>query len=148
MTFTERISEDLKSALKAGDQVRLTTIRSIRASLIELAKRGSGTVSAEEEVGALLAAAKKRKEAIELYDKAGRKDLADLERAELAIIQQYLPPQMTREAAATIVDQIVAATGATGLKDIGKVMPAAMKEMKGKIDGSVVQELVKSRLGS
>lgn len=148
MTLTERINDDLKAAMKSGDQVRLNTVRSIRAILIELSKRGTGAITADEEVQALIAAAKKRKEAIEMYEKAGRKDLADTERQELSVIQEYLPKQMTREEADAVVARVIGDTGASGPKDMGKVMGPVMKELKGKIDGSVIQELVKSRLGS
>lgn len=148
MTLTERINEDLKTAMKSGDRDRLNTVRSIRALLIELSKRGTGVVSADDEVQALIAAAKKRKEAIEVYDQAGRKDLADTERRELAVIQEYLPKPLTKDEAAVVVARIVEQTGAAGPKDMGKVMPSVMKELKGKIDGSVIQELVKNRLGS
>lgn len=148
MTLTERINDDLKAAMKSGDQVRLNTVRSIRAILIELSKRGTGAITPEEEVQALIAAAKKRKEAIELYEKAARKDLADTERQELAVIQGYLPKQLTREEADAVVMRVIADSGASGPKDMGKVMGPVMKELKGKIDGAIIQELVKSRLGS
>ena len=147
MSLTDQINTDLKAAMKSGDQVRLNAVRSIRALLIELSKRGTGTVTPEDELTALLAAAKKRKEAIELYDAAGRKDLADIERTELSVIQIYLPQPMSKEDAASVVTRIVTESGALGMKDMGKVMPAAMKELKGKIDGGIIQELVKTRLG-
>jgi hypothetical protein len=148
MTLTERITEDLKAVMKSGDAVRLTTIRSIRAALIDLSKRGTGSaITPEEEVTALLAAAKKRKEAIEMYEQGGRADLVALEQRELAIITEYLPKQMTREEAESIVARIIAETGAAGAKDFPKVMPQAMKELKGKIDGKAVQEIVRQRLG-
>ncbi|MEK6650309.1 MAG: GatB/YqeY domain-containing protein [Bacteroidota bacterium] len=147
MSLTDQINADLKVAMKSGDKVRLNTVRSIRALLIELSKRGTGAVSADDELAALLAAAKKRKEAIEVYDSAGRKDLADIERTELAVIQEYLPQPMTRDDAAAVIVRIVEQSGASTMKDLGKVMPSAMKELKGKVDGSVIQELVKARLG-
>lgn len=148
MTLTERINADLKAAMKSGDQVRLNTVRSIRAVLIELSKRGTGAITPEDEVQALITAAKKRREAIEMYEKAGRRDLADTEGQELAVIQEYLPKQMTKEEAAAVVARVITETGASGPKDMGKVMGPVMKELKGKIDGAVIQELVKSRLGS
>jgi len=149
MTLTERINEDLKASMKSGDQLRLTTIRSIRAALSDLAKRGTGTAATpEEEVTALLAAAKKRKEAIEMYEKAGRTDLADQEQKELAIITEYLPKQMTAQEAEAVVLRLIGETGASGAKDFSRVMPLAMKELKGKIDGKLVQELVRKNLGA
>ena len=148
MALTEIINEDLKAAMKSGDSVKLNTIRSIRAQMIELSKRGTGTsITPEEELTALLAAAKKRKEAIEMYEKAGRNDLADQEKRELDIISTYLPKQMRREEVEVIVKKIIGDIGATSSKDFGKVMPVAMKELKGKIDGKVVQEVVKQQLG-
>lgn len=148
MTFTERINNDLKNAMKSGDEVLLNTIRSLRAQILEFSKReGAKELTADDELTILLSAAKKRKEAIEMYEKAGRKDLADREKRELDIITAYMPKQMTREEAEEVVTKIIAEVGATGAKDFGKVMPLAMKELKGKIDGKLVQEIVKAKLG-
>jgi uncharacterized protein len=148
MTFTEIINKDLKAAMKSGDTVKLNTIRSIRAQIIELSKRGTGTsITPEEEITILLAAAKKRKEAIEIYEKAGRNDLADQEKRELDIISTYLPKQMNREEVEVIIKNIIGNIGATSSKDFSKVMPLAMKKLKGKIEGKVIQEVVKQQLG-
>ena len=148
MALTEIINEDLKAAMKSGDSLKLNTIRSIRAQIIELSKRGIGTsITPEEEMTALLAAAKKRKEAIEMYEKAGRNDLADQEKRELEIISTYLPKQMSREEGEVIIKKIIENIGATSSKDFSKVMSVAMKELKGKIDGKVIQEVVKQQLG-
>jgi uncharacterized protein YqeY len=148
MSLNEQINTDLKAAMKSGDKVRLDTLRLLRAAMIELAKRGGGgVVTAEDELAVLMAATKKRKEAIEVYEKAGRAELAEQERKELAIITSYLPKQLTAEEAAAIVQRIITETGASSAKDFGKVMPLAMKELKGKFDGKVVQEIVKAKLG-
>ena len=138
----------MKLAMKSGDKLRLETLRTIRAQMIELTKRGTGSeITPDEEISALLTAAKKRKEAIELYRQAGREELAHQEEKELEIINGYLPKQMSREEAESVIVGIVEQTGAASLKDIGKVMPLAMKELKGKIDGKLVQEIVKQKLG-
>jgi len=148
MALTEKINEDLKAAMKSGDSVKLNTIRSIRTRIIELSKRGTGSaITPEDEMTILLSEAKKRKEAIEMYQKGGRIDLSDQEQRELEIINEYLPKQMSREEAVDIVKKIIIEVGAVSAKDFGKVMPAAMKELKGKIDGKVVQEVVKQQLG-
>jgi uncharacterized protein YqeY len=148
MTLSEKINEDLKNAMKSGDSIKLNTIRSIRAQIIELSKRGHGAnITPEEEITVLLSGAKKRKEAIEMYEKAGRNDLADQEKRELDIINGYLPKQMSREEVEVIVKRIIVEASASSSKDLGKVMPVAMKELKGKIDGKVVQEVVKQQLG-
>ncbi len=148
MNLTEQINIDLKTAMKSGDSIKLNTIRSIRAQIIELSKRGiDASITPEEELTVLLSGAKKRREAIEMYEKAGRNDLADQEKRELEIINTYLPNQMTREEAEITVKRIIGEVGASSLKDFGNVMPPIMKELKGKIDGKVVQELVKNLLG-
>jgi uncharacterized protein len=148
MALAEIINEDLKAAMKSGDSVKLNTIRSIRAQIIEFSKRGTSTgISPEEETTILLSAAKKRKEAIEIYEKAGRKDLADQEKREFDIISSYLPKQISREEVEVIVKKIIKDVGATSSKDFGKVMPIAIKELKGQIDGKVIQEAVKKQLG-
>jgi len=135
--------------MKSGDKVRLDTIRLLRAAMIELAKRGGGgVITPEDELSVLMAATKKRKEAIEVYEKAGRSDLAQQERAELEVISLYLPKQLSVEEVAAIVQRIITETGASSAKDFGKVMPLAMKELKGKFDGKVVQEMVKAKLGA
>jgi uncharacterized protein YqeY len=147
MTLNQRVTDDMKEAMKAGDRLRLETLRTLRAHLIELTKRGEGApVTPEDELGVLMGAAKKRKEAIELYRQAGREDLASKEEQELAIVNEYLPQPVTREAAVELVARIVSQQGATSAKDFGKIMPLAMKELKGRIDGKTVQELVKALL--
>jgi len=149
MTLNDQINNDLKAAMKAGEKTKLETLRLLRAHMIELSKRGEGKeITPEEELSVLTAAMKKRKEAIEVYEKAGRTDLAQRERAELDVITSYLPKQLSPEEAAEIILRIIAQTGASGAKDFGKVMPLAMKELKGKIDGKQVQGLVKAKLGA
>jgi uncharacterized protein len=148
MGLTEKINDDLKIAMKSGDSIKLNTIRSIRTRIIELSKRGTGVgITPEEELTILLSEAKKRKEALEMYQKAGRTDLSDQEQRELEIINEYLPKQMSRDEAVEIVKKIIIEAGAVSAKDFGKIMPAVMKELKGKIDGKVVQEVVRQQLG-
>lgn len=148
MALSEKISNDLKVAMKSGDSIKLNTIRSIRTKIIELSKRGTGSdITQEDELTILLSEAKKRKEAIEMYQKAGRTDLSDQEQQELEIINEYLPKQISKEDAENIVKKIIQEVGAVSAKDFGKVMPVAMKELKGKIDGKVIQEIVKQKLG-
>ncbi|MBI3587309.1 MAG: GatB/YqeY domain-containing protein [Ignavibacteriales bacterium] len=149
MTLNERINTDLKEAMKSGEKIKLETLRSIRAQMIELSKRGTGKeITLDEELSVLMSAIKKRKEAIELYEKGGRMELVKQEQQELEIISTYLPKQMSKEEAEQIITTIITQTGAASAKDFGKVMPLAMKELKGKIDGKIVQELVKNKLGS
>ncbi|HLP14725.1 MAG TPA: GatB/YqeY domain-containing protein [Bacteroidota bacterium] len=147
MTLTQKISEDLKNAMKAGDKNRIDTLRMVRAQILEFEKKGlNRDMTADEEMALLLSAVKKRRESIEIYEKAGRTELAEKETAEVAIISEYLPKQMSREEAQTIIAGIVAQAGASGPGDLGKVMPLVMKELKGKLDGRVINEIVRSAL--
>src|SRR5438445_6867777 len=108
MNLRDRINEDLKNAMKAGDKVRTETIRGLRAGIIEFEKSGTGReMSADDEMKILTVAAKRRREAIELYEQNNRPELAEKEKSELAIIQEYLPKQMTREEVAARVDQLI-----------------------------------------
>ena len=147
MGLRERISEDMKTAMKSGAKVELETLRMIRAQILEFEKRGEGTeMSPEQELAILTTAAKKRREAIEQYEKANRPELAEAEKLELEIIARYLPAQANDEEIQTVIARIVSETGANSAKDFGKVMPAVMKELKGKADGKRIQELVKETL--
>ncbi len=148
MTIQERITADMKTAMKNGETLKLETLRTVRAQFIELAKRGSDKpITEDDELAVITNAIKKRKESIEMFEKAGRTDLSSKESQELSIISAYLPPQMSTAEAESIISKIISETGATSAKDLGKVMGVAMKELKGKIDGKVVQELVRQKLG-
>ena len=148
MNLSEKINTDLKEAMKANDSIRLQTIRSIRAQILEFEKSGSGKkLDSEEEIKLLSTAAKKRKEAMEEYLKAGRKDLAATEEAELNIIMSYLPKQLSGEELVAKVKQIAENIGATSNSDFSKLMPAAIKELKGQADGKAVKEAVEKILG-
>ena len=147
MNLTENINEDLKTAMKSGDKVRLETLRMLRAQILEFEKSGlNRTMTEDDSMKILLSAVKKRKESVEVYEKAGRKELAEKELKEIEIIQNYLPKQMSKEEAEIIIAKIIADTAATSSKDIGKVMPPIMKELKGKIDGKIINEIVKQKL--
>ena len=150
MGLKERISEDLKAAMKSGDKLRLETLRTVRAALMEkeIERRGAGQpMVSEDETGVLVTAVKRRRESIEMFQKGGRGDLVDQESRELGIIQEYLPKQMNEEEVLKVIEEVIGQTGAAGAADFGKVMPLVMKQVKGKADGKAVQELVKKRLG-
>lgn len=148
MNLSEKINADLKEAMKANDAVKLQTIRSIRAQILEFEKSGSGKkLDAEEEIKLLSTSAKKRKEAIDEYLKAGREDLASIEEAELKIIMSYLPEQLNGEELIEKVRQIAGQLGANSSSDFAKLMPAAIKVLKGQADGKNVKEAVEKVLG-
>jgi uncharacterized protein len=148
MNFIEQINNDLKEAMKAGDQVRLITIRSIRAQILEFQKSGSGKEFTEEEgLKMLTSAAKKRKESIEQFQNAKRFDLVEKEQAELKIIESYLPKQLTAEEISAEVAKLAEEIGAKTKEDFSKLMPAAVKQLKGKADGKIIKEIVEKFLG-
>ncbi|MEK9136459.1 MAG: GatB/YqeY domain-containing protein, partial [Bacteroidota bacterium] len=120
MGLKEQISDEIKAAMKMPDKTRLETLRTLRAALMEkeIEKRGTGQpMTPEDDVAVMMSAAKKRKESIEQFDKGGRPELADQERKELAIIQEYLPKQISAEDISKVIEQVVAETGASVAAD-------------------------------
>lgn len=148
MSLKEKINNDLKAAMKAGDKLKLETIRSIRALILEFEKSGNGKeFTPDEEIKLLSGAAKKRKESIEQFRNANREDLAKKEEQELEIIQEYLPKQLSEKEIETEVAKIAEKVGAKNKEDFPKLMPEVMKELKGKADGKVVRRIVEKYLG-
>lgn len=147
MSLEHKISEELKKAIKDTDQVRMDALRSIRAVILEFQKSGTGKeLNEEEEIKILNSLAKKRKEAIELYEKGGRTELAEKERQELILIQSFLPKQMTKSEIRSFLANVINELKAQSLRDLGKVMGRAMQELKGKADGNLVQSIAKELL--
>jgi uncharacterized protein YqeY len=147
MGLTQRINEDLKAAMKAGNKLRLETLRMLRAQIIEFEKKGlDRPMNEDDEMSILMSATKKRKEAIEHFKNAGRTELVEQETKEMEIIAEYLPKQLSREEAERIIEEVIRQSDAGSMKDMGKVMPIAMKELKGKIDSKVISEIVKQKL--
>lgn len=146
MEIQDRLSEDLKTAMKAKEKVKVETIRMVRAQLkdFQIAKRDE--LTEEDEISVVINAAKIRKEALELYEKSDRQDLIDRERQELEIISAYLPAQLSKEEVDRVVLKVMQEVGASSPQDMGKVMGAAMKELRGKADGKMVQEIVREKL--
>ncbi len=146
MSLNERIVAELKEAMKAKDKIKIDTLRSIRAQILEFEKSGKGAVSEDEELKILLSAAKKRKEAIALFQQGGRDDLVAAEQAELEVIQQFLPDQMDEKDVRQKAREHIERLGASDIKDMGKVMGALMTDLRGKADGKLVQKIVKELL--
>lgn len=147
MGLKEKINSDLKDAMKSGDKVRLTTIRSLRALILEFEKSGKDKeLTPEDEINLLSGAAKKRKDSIEQYRNANREDLAAKEEEELKIIQEYLPKQLSEEDVLNEVKKLAADIGATTKQDFAKLMPLAIKTLKGKADGKLIKETVEKVL--
>ncbi|MEK0422056.1 MAG: hypothetical protein RLZZ161_1907 [Bacteroidota bacterium] len=131
--------------MKARDEVRLRALRNIKSAFLLLDTAG-GNVSDEDRVKALQKMAKQRKDSIDIFEKEGRQDLADKEKEELEIIETFLPAQLSESEIEANIRAIMAETGAEGMKDLGKVMPLAMKAMAGKADGKLISEKVKALL--
>lgn len=148
MSLKDTLSKEIINATKAGDKIRLETIRGLRAILLEkeIEKRPN-LITSDDEMGVLISSAKKRKESIEMYEKGGRVELAEKEKRELKIIEEFLPKQLTADEVETIVRRIISESGASSQKDFGKVMPNVMKEIKGKADGKLISDTVKKLLG-
>jgi uncharacterized protein YqeY len=152
MSLRERIEDDLKTALKAGDKQRLSCLRMVKSKVqekqVELrGRQGPEAKLSEEDVTNVVSAyAKQRRDSIESYEKGGREDLAANERAELEILTDYLPQQMSEDEVAAIVDEAVRESGATAPKDMGAVMKLVMPKVKGRADGKLVNRIVQSRL--
>jgi uncharacterized protein len=151
-SLKDRIGEDIKTAMKAKDKIRLETVRSIKKAIIEkevaLRPQGQDSLTEAQEIELLAQQAKQRRDSIEQFQKAGREDLAAKESQELAIIETYLPKQVSDDELNTIIDEIITAVGATSVKDLGKVMGEAMQQLKGKADGKKIQALVKDKLSA
>ena len=143
----KRIKADTVVALKAGDKQRTQALRLFTAALKKERIDAGATPDETAEIVVLKRERKRRLEAAELYDNAGRDDLATRERYEEEIVAGYLPEELADDALAAIVDQTIAETGATTPKDMGKVMGAVMKKVAGRADGTLVNRLVRSRLG-
>jgi hypothetical protein len=148
MSLKDVINQELKDSMKSGNKIRLETIRSIRALILEFEKSGIGReLAAEDELKMLLSAAKKRKESIEQFRNAGRTELAEKEEAELKIIEEFLPKQLSVEEVKNEIEKIAAEIGASTKEDFPKLMPAAVKALKGKADGKQIKEIVEKILG-
>jgi uncharacterized protein len=148
MNLKDKINSDLKDAMKSGDKTRLSTIRSIRALILEFEKSGTGKeFTEEEEIKLLSSAAKKRRESIEEFTKAGREEMAAQEKAELDIIVEYLPKQLSVSELETEIKKLANEISASGKKDFAKLMPLAAKTFKGKAEGKLIKEIVEKILG-
>ena len=152
MATKDTILNDLKEAMKAREAARLQVLRSLKAKILEkeisLRSGGKAEISEEQVVEVLVKAAKQRRESIDQFEKGGREDLAQTERAELEIIESYLPAQMGEEEIRAAVRQGIEETGAAGMQDMGRLMGLMMGRLKGKADGSAVNRIVKEELGA
>lgn len=145
--IADSITQKIAEAMKARDEIRLSTLRLLLSAINyeKIAKQHN--LSEEEELVVVRKEAKKRKDAIEAYEKAGAKERAEKEKKELLILEEYLPAQISEEELTKIVDEAINELGAKTVADMGRVMGAAMGKAAGRADGTKVSELVKKRLG-
>lgn len=148
MALKDKINEELKSAMKSGDKLRLETIRSVRALILEFEKSGiDRELNPEDEIKMLNTAVKKRREASEIFRAAGKTEMADKEDAEMKILMEFLPKQFTEQEIFDEVAKIASELQATGKEHFPVLMPAVMKSLKGKADGKIVRAAVEKALG-
>ena len=146
LSLSEQIMSDMKEAMKARDKVRLNTVRMIKSALMNEKIKAGHDLTAEEELTVLSREKKQREESIEEFTKANRKDLADETKQELAIVESYLPKQMTQEELNQAVSSAIAEVNAQGKSDFGKVMKILMPKIKGKADGKAASDVVRKQL--
>ena len=148
MSLLNSLNDELKAAMRAKDSLKLEALRAIKSAvlLVKTATPGDVDLTKEEEIKLLQKLVKQRKDSAVIFKEQNRDDLATPEEAQARVIAQFLPDQLSEQEIEQIVDEIVAKTGAQGMKDMGKVMGMASKEMAGKADGKTISTIVKQKL--
>ena len=147
MPLIEQLATTIAEAMKARDQVRLSSLRMLKAALMNKEVERGRPLNDAEELQVVASVVKQRKDSIDQFSRAGRQELVDKEKAELAVIEGYLPPALAAEDLERIVGEVIAETGASSSKDMGKVMKGVMARLAGaQVDGKTVNELVRRRL--
>ena len=147
MVLSEKIIADLTASMKAQDAARTSTLRMVKAAMMNRKIEKGAELDDDDMLKLLRSLVKQRKDSVEQYETAGRKDLVDKEKAEIVVIESYLPQPATEAEIAQAVAAAIAETGATSMKDMGKVMKATQTALAGKnADGKLVSEIVKSKL--
>jgi uncharacterized protein len=147
MSLLDRLNDDMKQAMKNKEKDKLSVLRMLKAALQnEAIKLGKSQLSEDEELTVLSRELKQRKDSLQEFENAGRADLVEKTKAEMEIVQLYMPKQLTEEELLEIVKQTIAEVGASSKADMGKVMGAIMPKVKGKADGSLVNKLVQQQL--
>jgi uncharacterized protein YqeY len=150
MSLKSQIEADIKQAMLAKDKDKLRALRAIKSLILlaETEKGGSGEITEDSEMKILTKAVKQRKDSLDVYEQQGRDDLAEVERAEIAIIESYLPKQLSEEEVKSEIQGIISQVGAESMKDMGKVMGVATKKLAGKADGKIISGIVKELLSN
>jgi len=149
MGLEQRLNGDLKEAMKAKDQAKLRSIRAAKAALLLLKTDGTGSeITEDREIKLIQKLVKQRKESLDIYIKQEREDLAAVEREEIAVLETYLPEQMSEDELKSTIEDIIKNLGATSMADMGKVMGAASAQLAGKADGKAISIIVKQILSN
>lgn len=148
MSLQERLIDDMKAALKAGDALRLSVIRLLRSELRNMEIAKGAPLTDDEIIQGVVREAKRRREAIEQFQKAGRADLVEKEMAELKVLSQYLPEQLDEAEIVGIAQEVISELQATSKADKGKIMGALMQRVRGRADGRLVNQIVDRLLAS
>ena len=146
MSLSERLNEDMKQAMKSQDKFRLSVIRMIRSAIKNIEIEQKRALNDDEVIDILSREIKQRKDSLQEFDKAGRVDLAENVKVEIAIIGEYLPKQLSEEEIKVIVQETIQEVGASSKSEIGKVMGALMPKVKGRADGKLVNQWVQKLL--
>ncbi len=148
MSLKQQIISDLTASMKAQDAAKTSTLRMVKAAIMNREIEKGGEMDDEEMAKLLRSLVKQRRDSVEQYEKGGRQELADKEKLEIEVIEAYLPQAASREEIETAVAAAIAETGAATMKDMGRVMKAAQNSLAGKnADGRTVSEIVKAKLG-
>ncbi len=149
MSLQEKVMQELKAAMKVKDTVTLESLRAIKSALLlaQTEKGASGTVSEADELKLLQKLVKQRKDSASIFKEQGREDLAAPELEQAAVIEKFLPKQLSASEIEAIVDKVIEQTGAETMKDMGKVMGLVTKELAGQADGKTISGIVRSKLG-
>ena len=146
MSLKERLADDLKSAMKNKDVIRKNVVQFVRAAILQVEKDNKVTLDDEGVLEVIAKQMKQRRDSLPDYEKSGRDDLIAELKAEMDVLTEYLPEQLTREELVVIVEEAVKATGASSMKDMGKIMAAVMPQTKGRADGRLINEIAKELL--
>lgn len=150
MGLQQKVMEEMKTAMKARDTVTLESLRAIKSAILlaQTEKKAGTELSAEEEVRLVQKLVKQRKDSAAIYETQGRADLAGPELAQAAVIERFLPEQLTEEEIDAVVEKAIKETGASGMKDMGKVMGLVSQQLTGQADGKTISGIVKRKLGA
>ena len=146
MALKEKLAQDLKDAMRDKDAVRKNVVQLVRSSVLQVEKDNKITLDDDGILDVIAKQLKQRRDSLPDYEKSGREDLISQLKTEMAILMEYLPAQLTHEELEVIVKEAVTATGATSMKDMGKVMAAVMPKTKGRADGKEINSIVKNLL--